>query len=204
MPLTADPKRSPFRIHRDTRFSKDKSPYKTPHAAGFGWAGRRRRGGRPRIGEAGGGGGYFHLEPGEIYLGGGMWHPEPPRLAAWRRLVDTDPDRVLAAVEDPGSSKEFGTVGGDNLARVPQGFAKDHPHADLLKLKDVTFGRRLADAEVFSPKLPETIARASRRRCPCSRCWRPSRAEARPITPAAHAPRGEQASRDRSILMTDP
>lgn len=160
VPLTADPKRSPFRIHRDTRFSKDKSPYKTHHAAGFGWAGVAGAEGGRESGAGGAGGGYFHLEPGEIYLGGGMWHPEPPRLAAWRRLVDTNPARVLAAVEDPGFVKEFGTVSGDALTRVPQGFAKDHPHAALLKLKDVTFGRRLADAEVLSPKLPETIAKS--------------------------------------------
>ncbi|MFN8620350.1 MAG: DUF2461 domain-containing protein [Chloroflexota bacterium] len=161
VPLTADPRRSPFRIHRDVRFSKDKSPYKTHHAAGFGWAGAApgAEGGR-ESGEGGGGGGYFSMSPGDIYIGGGMWHPDPARLAAWRRLVDTDPDRVTAVVGAPAFVKEFGEVGGDRLTRVPQGFAKDHPHAELLKLKDVTFGRRLADAEVFSPKLPETIAKS--------------------------------------------
>ena len=161
VPLTADPKRSPFRIHRDVRFSKDKSPYKTHHAAGFGWAGGSSgsEGGRGR--DAGGaGGGYFSLAPGEIYIGGGMWHPEPARLAAFRRLVDTDPGRVLAAVEDAGFRKEFGALEGERLSRVPQGFAKDHPHAELLKLKDVIFSRRLADTEVFSPTLPDAIARS--------------------------------------------
>ena len=158
VPLTADPRRSPFRIYRDTRFSKDKTPYKIAHSAGFGWAGEAGAARGSETGEGGAGGGYFHLQPGEIYLGGGMWHPDAPRLAAWRRLVDTDPGRVLAAIEDPGFVAEFGHVEGDALSRVPQGFAKDHPHADLLKLKDVTFGRRLADEEVVSPALPETIA----------------------------------------------
>jgi uncharacterized protein (TIGR02453 family) len=163
VPLTADPKRSPFRIHRDTRFSKDKSPYKTHHAAGFGWAGAApgAEGGRGSA-EGGAGGGYFSLAPGEVTLGGGMWHPEPARLAAFRRLVDSEPDRVLAAVQDPGFVREFGGVEGERLQRVPQGFAKDHPHADLLRLKDVIFSRRLADAEVFSPELPDTIARSFR------------------------------------------
>jgi uncharacterized protein (TIGR02453 family) len=161
VPLTADPKRSPFRIHRDVRFSKDKSPYKTHHAAGFGWAGGGAGSEGGRGGDEGGaGGGYFSLAPGEIYIGGGMWHPEPARLAAFRRLVDTDPARVLAAVEEAGFRKEFGAIEGDRLSRVPQGFAKDHPHAELLKLKDVIFSRRLSDTEVFSPKLPETIAKS--------------------------------------------
>ena len=157
VPLTADPRKSPFRIYRDTRFSKDKSPYKLAHSAGFAWAGGQG---------AEGGGGYFHLEPGEIHLGGGMWHPEPSRLAVWRRMVDQEPERVLAAVEDPAFVKEFGTLRGDHLVRVPQGFAKDHPHAQLLKLKDVTFGRRLADEDVFSPKLPETMAKSFARAKP--------------------------------------
>jgi uncharacterized protein (TIGR02453 family) len=153
VPLTADPKKSPFRIYRDTRFSKDKTPYKIGHSAGFGWAGVTG-------GESGGGGGYLHVQPGEIYIGGGMWRPEAPRLAAWRRLVDTDPTTVLAAVEEPGFVKEFGAVEGERLSRIPQGFAKDHPHAELLKLKDVTFGRRLSDADAFAPKLPDTIAKS--------------------------------------------
>jgi uncharacterized protein (TIGR02453 family) len=161
VPLTADPRRSPFRIHRDVRFSKDKSPYKTHHAAGFGWAGAApgEEGGRASS-EEGAGGGYFSMAPGDIHIGGGMWHPEPARLAAFRRLVDTHPERVLSAVRDTGFVKEFGGIDGEKLTRVPQGFAKDHPHAELLKLKDVTFGRRLADAEVFSPRLPETIAKS--------------------------------------------
>lgn len=150
-----------FRIFRDVRFSKDKSPYKTHHAAGFGWAGGSSgsEGGRSAE-EGGAGGGYFSLAPGEIYIGGGMWHPEPARLAAFRRLVDTDPARVLAAAEEAGFVKEFGALEGDRLSRVPQGYAKDHPHAELLKLKDVIFSRRVSDAEVFSPKLPDTLAKS--------------------------------------------
>ena len=74
VPLRRDPSKSPFRIYRDTRFSKDKSPYKTYASANFPWV----------DGESTGSGGYFHLQPGEVYVGGGMWHPEPARLAAWR------------------------------------------------------------------------------------------------------------------------
>ena len=153
VPLQADPKRSPFRIYRDTRFAKDKSPYKTHVAADFPWRAETEGGHRW-------GGGYFHLQPGEVYLGGGMWHPEPSWLAAWRQAVDKDPKNVHAAIDDPAFVKRFKDVHGESLKRTPPGFDKDHPEATLLKLKDVTFGMRLADKEVQSAKLPATIATA--------------------------------------------
>jgi uncharacterized protein (TIGR02453 family) len=145
IPLTADPARSPFRIYRDVRFSKDKSPYKTNVGASF-----------PYIGGHADAGGYFHLSPGEIYAGGGMWHPERERLTAWRALVDSGVG--LEALDDPAFVATFGSVGGDALSRVPAGFAKDHPRADLLKLKDVTFGRHLSDDEATSADLPDILA----------------------------------------------
>jgi uncharacterized protein (TIGR02453 family) len=146
IPLRADTARSPFRIYRDVRFSKDKSPYKTNIGASFPWA----EGGPERQAHAGGG--YFHLQPGEIFVGGGMWHPEPAYLAAWRRTIDQDP----AFVAQYGHlSHEEGA-----LKRVPTGFAPDHPDAELLKLRDVVFGRRLSDNDAFSPMLPDLLADA--------------------------------------------
>ena len=145
LPLRADAK-SPFRIYRDVRFSADKSPYKTAASASFPWAG-----------EGGGVGAYFHFQPGEMFAGGGMWHPEPAQLAGWRRAVDTDPGTVAAALESPEFASMFGRVSGDSLKRVPSGFAADHPGADLLKLKDVTFGRHLSDEDVLSRGLPDVL-----------------------------------------------
>ena len=147
LPLRSDPARSPFRIYRDVRFSADKSPYKTHLSASFPWAG-----------EGGGVGGYFHLQPGEIFAGGGMWHPEPARLASWRREIVDRPEEVRRALEDPGFVTTFGTVDGESLKRVPAGFPKDHPNAHLLRLKDVTFGRRLSDDDVMSATLPDILA----------------------------------------------
>ena len=147
LPLRSDPTRSPFRIYRDLRFSADKSPYKTHVSASFPWTG-----------EGGGVGAYFHLQPGEIFAGGGMWHPDRDRLAAWRRAVDTNLAAVRSAVDDPRFVATFGSVSGDRLTRVPQGFAPDHPGADLLKMKDVTFGWRLSDTEAFSADLPDLLA----------------------------------------------
>ena len=160
IPLVADAVKSPFRIYRDTRFSKDKSPYKRHLGASFPWAADP---GAPDPGRVGGPGGYFHLEPGEIYVGGGMWHPEKERLDAWRRLVDREPEQVHAAIDDPAFVAAFGEVSADGdhrLKRVPAGYSADHPAAELLKIKDVVFGRRLPDAVVTSADLPDMIADA--------------------------------------------
>ena len=154
LPLHADPVHSPFRIYRDVRFSKDKSPYKTAQGAQFPWTEGGSGAGRTRLGV----GGYFHLEPGSIFVGGGIWHPEAAFLQAFREHVDRDPDSVLAAVEDEAFRATFGSVTGDSLTRVPRGYAADHPRADLLLLKDVIFSRRLSDAEACSADLPHRIA----------------------------------------------
>ncbi len=157
-PARGRPDRSPFRIYRDVRFSKDKSPYKTQVAASFPWSEGGGADGPHGFGESGNPGGYFHLAPGEVYIGGGMWHPPTAKLTAFRRAVADDPKRVRSLLDDPRFKQTFGAVSGDTLTRVPPGFPKDHPEADLLKQKDLTFGRRLADDDVFSPGLPDLIA----------------------------------------------
>jgi len=181
LPLRADPRRSPFRIYRDTRFSRDKSPYKTNLAASFPWiepgpgeagmAGSSTPGETPAPGatpavdapigaeERHGVGGYLNFRPGEMYVGGGMYMPPRPRLDAFRRAVVADPGRVLAALEDPAFVAWFGAAHPhDVLKRVPPGYPADHPQAHLLRWKDVLFMRRLADEEIFSPDLPQRIA----------------------------------------------
>ena len=94
IPLSGDPARSPFRIYRDVRFSKDKSPYKTNVAASFPWSEGGDDEGSHGFGESGNPGGYFHMAPGEVYIGGGMWHPPTAKLAAFRNAVADDPQRV--------------------------------------------------------------------------------------------------------------
>lgn len=121
----ADPKKSVFRIHRDVRFSKNKSPYKTnaglhfrhhmakdAHAPGF----------------------YLHLEPGGVFYGGGMWMPEPAALAAIRTAIVEDPKGWAKATGDAGIVKTFGGLReGDPLTRAPKGFDPDHPLVEDLK-----------------------------------------------------------------------
>lgn len=167
IPLRADPTKSPFRIYRDVRFAKDKSPYKTNIGASFAWAGDVAEaspagGGGPRSGgtNAHSGGGYFHLSPGEIYVGGGIWQPEKAWLDAFRRRVADEPAELRRIVDAPAFKKTFGGLSRDGhaLQRVPTGFPPDHSEAETLRLKDVIFGRRLSDDEAHSAELPDTLA----------------------------------------------
>jgi len=159
LPLRADPKRSPFRIYRDVRFSKDKSPYKTNIGASLPWVEGAAGTEAGSHDSPQGGGGYFSFQPGEMYAGGGMWMPEKPRLDAFRRAVLEEPARVRAALEDPAFVAWFGGAHPhDSLKRTPPGYPQDHPMADLFRWKDVVFGRRLADEEVCSPDLPDRLA----------------------------------------------
>lgn len=169
LPLRADV-RSPFRIYRDIRFSKDKSPYKTHVSASFPWSPEGAPAvPRSRTESVHHVGGYFHVEPDEGYVGGGMWHPERPLLEAWRGVVAKDPKRVHAAIDDRAFKKEFGEVEGDSLVRVPPGYPAAHPDAELLKLKDVIFGRRVLDDEVLSRDLPDILADAFAKAIPVFR-----------------------------------
>ncbi|HEY7524847.1 MAG TPA: DUF2461 domain-containing protein [Candidatus Limnocylindrales bacterium] len=158
IPLTAD-QRSPFRIYRDVRFSKDKSPYKTYVSASFPGVGDDPVHSHSRTQAVHRPGGYFSFSPDNSYVGGGMWQPDRPRLDAWRRLVDAEPKRVHAIIDAPALTAAFGELDAESrLKRVPPGYPADHRDAELLKLKDVLFGRRLTDDEVLSADLPDTIA----------------------------------------------
>jgi uncharacterized protein (TIGR02453 family) len=161
VPMLADPKRSPFRIYRDTRFSRDKSPYKTHLGASFPWVedapGSKAGGGHDE--RAHGNGGYFHFQPGEMFAGGGMWMMEKPAIGAFRDAVRDDPARVRASLENPGFTSWWGEARPhDELKRFPPGYPQDHELAHMFRWKDVVFGRRLADEEVQSPDLPDRLA----------------------------------------------
>jgi uncharacterized protein (TIGR02453 family) len=154
IPLQTDPKRSIFRIYRDTRFSKNKAPYKTNVGASLPWV-EDASGPDEHVH---GNGAYLHIQPGNSFAGGGMWMAEKPRIEALRRAVVDEPERVRAAIEDPAFLATFGPVSShESLKRVPPGYPPDHPMADLLRAKDLTFGRSLTDEEVLSPSLPDVL-----------------------------------------------
>jgi uncharacterized protein (TIGR02453 family) len=161
VPMLADPKRSPFRIYRDTRFSKDKSPYKSHLGASFPWieSSPGTEAGGSHDERTHGNGGYFHFQPGEMYAGGGMWQMEKQALDAFRAAVRDDPDRVRAALEDSAFARAWGEARAhDELKRIPPGYPQDHPLARMFLWKSVVFGRRLSDEEVLSPELPDRLA----------------------------------------------
>lgn len=156
--IIGDPKRSLFRIHRDVRFSSDKSPYKTNAACWFyhGDAGRGVGSTTPH----GGAGFYFHIEPGGSMIGGGIWMPPRPTLARLREQIDEDHRALARVLADPALRKRFGGLDESSmLTRMPRGYADTHPAATLLRHQSYTVGRALSDAELFSPRLPDLLAR---------------------------------------------
>lgn len=155
--IGGDPKRSVFRIHRDVRFSKDKSPYKTHAACWFHHRRASRRVGSE--GEEGSAGFYFHLEPdGRSMLGAGLWMPPRPQLDKLRDAIAEKPARFDKIAR--GIPKRFGGLDDSAmLKRMPRGYAEDHPAAQWLRYQSFTSGRTLTDAEVTNTKLPSLLCR---------------------------------------------
>jgi uncharacterized protein (TIGR02453 family) len=156
--FVAPPKRALFRIHRDVRFSKDKSPYKV-HAALWVY---HRDAGRGVGREAHGGAGfYFHIEPGASLVAGGFWMPPRPLLGTLRERIAEEQRGFERLVKAPTFKRKFGALSDDEpgvrLTRVPRGFAPDHPAAHWLRFNSFTASRALSDAEVLSPRLVDDI-----------------------------------------------
>src|SRR5215208_5443493 len=124
--IVGDPKRSLFRIHRDVRFSSDKSPYKTNAACWFyhGDAGRGVGSTTPH----GGAGFYFHMEPGGSMIGGGIWMPPRSTLTRLREQIGEAHESLRRILLDPTLRKRFGSFDESAmLTRMPRGYAEDHP-----------------------------------------------------------------------------
>jgi uncharacterized protein (TIGR02453 family) len=129
-----NPKKSIFRIYRDVRFSKNKAPYKTNIAASFNFRTRSKSPVEtPGL--------YVGIAPGEIFIGGGLYMPTGDQLKAIRKAMVEKPGDYLAVVENRRFKKEFGGVQGENLAKAPLGYPKDHPMIDHLKHKQFFVGK---------------------------------------------------------------
>lgn len=154
--IIGDPKRSMFRIYRDIRFSKDKSPYKTHAACWFYHRDGTRAVGREAAG--GGAGFYFQIAPGACFLGGGMWMPPREALQNLRDAIADDPRAFERIVTSPRVQRRFGGLSEEEmLRRVPRGYAPDHPAARWLRLQSFTLGRELRDAQVLGGRLPALL-----------------------------------------------
>ncbi len=137
-----------FRIYRDTRFSKDKTPYKTnvglhfrheaakdAHAPGF----------------------YLHLGPDEIFAGGGIWHPDTAAATRIREAIVAEPDRWRRATREGAFAQRL-ELGGDSLKRVPPWADREHPFADDLRRKDYFGWAQLSEDDVAAPGFVDDYA----------------------------------------------
>jgi len=156
--IVGDPKRSLFRIHRDVRFSRDKSPYKTNAACWF-YHGDAGRGVGSATTAHGGAGFYFDIGPTTSTIGGGIWMPPRPTLARIRERIDEEPASLARVLRAPALRRYGGLAEEAMLARMPRGYDADHPAASLLRHQSFTLGRELTERELFSPRLPDLLAR---------------------------------------------
>jgi uncharacterized protein (TIGR02453 family) len=154
--IIGDPKRSMFRIYRDVRFSKDKSPYKIHAACWF-----FHRGADAGVGgdaEGGGAGFYLHVEPGRSMLGAGLWMPPRPLLNSLRDAIAEHPAAFERVVRDRTFVRRYGGLDDEAvLKRMPRGFPETHAAARWLRYQSFTAGRLLRDAEVTSPRLSAVL-----------------------------------------------
>jgi uncharacterized protein (TIGR02453 family) len=138
-----------FRINRDTRFSKDKSPYKTN--VGLHFAHRGSEGSAPGF--------YLHLEPGGSFGGFGVWHPEPDALARVR-------DAIVAKPAEWKRVTRGRTLEGERLKRPPQGYDAEHPLVEDLKRKDFITSQKLTDQQVCAADFLERFVALCRGEAP--------------------------------------
>jgi len=125
-----------FRIYRDTRFSKDKAPYKTWLGAGISTAGRKLNG--PEY--------YLHIQPGNSFAAGGYWRPEKDHLAAIRQEIDYNGGELAAILGEPAFKENCTLDMQDQLKRPPAGYDADNPYIEWIKLKSFTAFEQLPDS----------------------------------------------------------
>ncbi|MCX7555340.1 DUF2461 domain-containing protein [Xanthomonadaceae bacterium JHOS43] len=137
-----------FRIQRDARFSKDKSPYKPWQGARLFHA-RRREVPAPAF--------YLHLQPGSSFVGAGLWHPEPAVQKRVRQFIFDNPAGWESAAHVPRVRKEFSLERDGAMVRPPRGFPADWPRIDDLKLRSWAMLRPLDDAAMTAPNLRDRL-----------------------------------------------
>jgi len=139
-------KKSVFRIYRDVRFSKNKTPYKNHFSGSFKRATKELRGGY-----------YFHIEPGNSFIGGGFWGPNPKDLLRIRKEISLDAEELKTIIKSKEFVTTFGSLDGDRVKTVPRGFDRNHPDIDLLQLKQYIISKKFSDKEVLSANFSDKI-----------------------------------------------
>jgi uncharacterized protein (TIGR02453 family) len=156
--LTGDPRYSIFRIHRDVRFSDDKSPYKTNAACQFYHHDAGRGAGRDAIGA--GAGLYFQIADAVCFVAGGLWMPARPALERIREAIAESPESLDRIVQARAFRRRFGVLDREAmLTRLPRGYAEGHAAERWLRYKSFTATRILGEREVASARLPQILER---------------------------------------------
>lgn len=136
-----------FRINRDIRFSKDKTPYNVHRSVSFSRAGAHRRGGY-----------YLRLEPGNSLMAGGFFSPEPKDLSRIRKEFEMDASEIREILNASKFKKEFGGFNQEyKVKTAPKGFSKEDPNIDLIRLKSYFVTHQYSDKEVFSEDFSEKL-----------------------------------------------
>lgn len=148
-------KKSLHRIYRDTRFSKEKTPYKTSWSGSFRRATKKLRGGY-----------YFHIEPGNSFVVGGFHGPNPQDMKRIRDEIDYDAAPLRKILKSKSFVHTFGILKGEQLKSAPQGFTSAHKDIDLLRYKQFLLIRSFSDKEVLSPGFAKEVSATFRKMRP--------------------------------------
>lgn len=143
---TPSGKKSIYRIYRDVRFSKDKTPYKSH------WGGILKRATEALRGTY-----YFHIEPEKCFVGGGFWGPNSQDLKRIRAEFDLDGDEFRKIITDDVFVKTFGELKGEQVKSAPKGYKKDHPQIDLLRYKQFLISKEFSNKEVLADNFSEQV-----------------------------------------------
>lgn len=139
-----------FRINRDIRFSKDKSPYKNHFSAAFGPNGRNS--GKIDF--------YFQMESDRAFVGGGIWQPSPQNLAKFRQEIDYNPEVLKSIIHDKTFLEYFGEPHGEKLKTAPRNYPSDHPDIELLKFKEIFYTKEFKAKEILGKNFREEVVKA--------------------------------------------
>ncbi len=140
-------KKSLHRIYRDTRFSKEKTPYKTNWSGGFQRATKKRRGGY-----------YFHIESGNTFVAGGFWGPEPKDLKRIRDEFAYDAKPLRKILKSKNFVAVFGKLQGEQIKTTPKGFDANNPAIDLLRFKQFIVVKEFKDKDVLSENFAKQMS----------------------------------------------
>jgi len=135
-----------FRIYRDVRFSKDKTPYKIHFSGSFSRATKRLRGGY-----------YVHISPEGSFLAGGFWEPNKEDLLRIRKEFEMDTSEIRAILRNKTFVKHFGKLQGESLKTAPRGFDKEHEDIDLIRMKQFIVVRNFSEKEVLAPNFLDEL-----------------------------------------------